>query len=77
MKINIIDTFNEYYRYVQLLLKETVDEFTGQNKRRKEDLQGVQEIRNRIRRDVNGGSDRGVFKQKENLLVQKVLKRNY
>ena len=55
---------HQYYRYVKLLLKETTDEFAGQNKRGKEAQQDVQEIRNRIRREVNGGSNRGVFKQK-------------
>jgi len=52
---------NKYYRYVKLLIKETTEIFTGQNKRAKEELQDVQEIRNIIRREVYGSSDRRVF----------------
>ena len=66
---------NEYHRYVKLLLQENTDEFTGQNKRAKEDLQDVQEILNRIWREANWGSDRGVFKQ--HFLIQKVYERKY
>ena len=33
-------------------------------KRAKEDLRDAQEVRNRIRREVNGGSGRGFFEQK-------------